>query len=79
MTKRLEAAIKELPPEELERLTAYAEQLARGVIQPRDVPPGPMKLDWAGCLKNGPYRSGLEAQEAAKHIRIFLLQRSMPK
>jgi hypothetical protein len=79
MTKRLEDAIKELTPEELEKLTEYAEQLARAVIQPRNLAPGPMKLDWAGCLKNGPYGSGLEAQEAAKHIRIFLLQRSMPK
>jgi hypothetical protein len=79
MTDRLEKVIRELSETDVEQLTRYAECLARAGAQHHTGPGEPMKLDWAGCLKNGPYRSGLEAQEAAKHYRIFLLEKGMPR
>lgn len=77
MTKRLEDAIKRLTPEQVEQLVRLAEDM---VPRPGGPQPGePPKMTWVGALKDGPYRSGLEAQEAAKHYRIFLLERGMPK
>src|SRR4051794_24284510 len=80
MTDRLEKALRQLAPEELEHLADVAESIVRAHSSTQQGSPGePMKLEWARSMKNGPYRSGLEAQEAAKHYRIFLLQRGMPK
>jgi hypothetical protein len=79
MTDRLENALRQLTADEVERLTDLAEQLARGRNQVQARLGQPPKLTWIGCLENGPWKSGLEAQEGAKHYRIFLLERGMPK
>jgi hypothetical protein len=73
MTKRLQEAIKRLTPEQIEQLTRYAELF----VKDSDVE-GAMKptFQWVGSL-NGVYGSGLEAQEAAKQLRIKLTDRSM--
>ena len=73
MTDRLEKAIRELSEADLAQLTEFAEQLARSTTSKSS---SPMMLGWVGALKDGPYRSGMEAQEAAKHYRAFLLERS---
>jgi hypothetical protein len=78
MTKRLEEAFRRLTPQQVEQLTAYIESFAGGATNSVNAPTEP-KLAWVGCLKDGPYRSGLEAQEAAKHIRAFLIERGMAK
>lgn len=78
MTKRLEDAIKQLSPEQLEQLTRYVESIAQIGVGTQDDSDAP-RLSWIGSLKDGPYRSGLEAQEAAKHRRIFLLERGLAK
>ncbi len=79
MTDRLKKALRELTPPELDQLTEFAEVLAHSHVSQSTGPREPMKLDWAGSMKDAPYPSGLEAQEAAKHYRIFLLERGMPK
>ena len=79
MTKRLEDAIARLTPQQVDQLTQYVELLAR-LENPRGIDsPAPAQMGWVGALKNGPHRSGPEAQEAAKHYRLFLLQRGMAK
>ena len=79
MTKRLEEAIKRLTPEQVEQLTRYAESLPELVEDPSIPSPAPAKMTWAGCLGEGPWQSGLEAQEAAKKLRIDLVLRGMPR
>jgi hypothetical protein len=79
MTKRLEEAIRRLTPQQVEQLTAYIESFAGESTTGSVTAPTEAKLTWVGCLKDGPYRSGLEAQEAAKHIRSFLVERALGK
>jgi hypothetical protein len=79
MTDRLEKAIRLLTPAEVEQLTQYAESLAANPSVCTANPGDPAKLDWIGGLKDGPYRDGLDAQEAAKLYRLFLLERGMSK
>jgi|tagenome__1003787_1003787.scaffolds.fasta_scaffold17297121_2 hypothetical protein len=79
MTKRLEEAIARLTPEQLDLLVQYAESLPSLVESPGVASPAPAEMKWAGCLKDGPWKTGLEAQEAANKLRIELLLRGMPK
>lgn len=79
MTKRLEDAIKRLTPEQLERVAQYAERLPSLIENPAIPSPSPAKMDWVGCLKDSPWRTGLEAQTAANTLRVALLLKSMPK
>ena len=79
MTKHLADAIKRLTPEQLERLTSYVEALPQLVESPAITAPAPAKMDWVGCLKDGPWGSGVEAQEAAKRLRVDFALRGMPK
>ena len=79
MTKRLEDAVKRLTPEQVEQLVSYAETLPQRIGNPAITSPAPAKMDWVGCLKDGPWKSGIEAQEAAKKLRIELALRGMPK
>jgi hypothetical protein len=74
MTKRLEDAIKRLTPEQVEQLTLYAQSLQSSHSSSGIGP----KLTWMGALR-GVYGSGLEAQDAAKNLRITLATRSMPR
>lgn len=77
MTKRLEEAIKKLTPQQEEMLATYAESMTE--LPPGIRPGDPPKMDWVGCLQDSPWRSGLEAQEAAKKLRIEMLMRGMPR
>jgi hypothetical protein len=79
MTKRLEEAIRRLTLEQVEQLTQFAETLPTLIERPEIKSPAPAEMIWVGCLKDGRWKSGLEAQEAAKWIRIELLMRGMPK
>ena len=79
MTKRLQDAVSRLTPEQVEQLATYAEALAGEMQAKATATPATPKLTWVGCLKDGPYRSGLEAQEAAKHHRASLLERGLPR
>jgi hypothetical protein len=79
MTKRLEEAIKRLTPEQVQHLTEYAERLPALIENPAIKAPGPAQMKWVGALKHSPWRSGLEAQEAAKKLRTELVERGMPK
>jgi hypothetical protein len=78
MTKRLEEALNRLTPDQVEQITRYAESVAASTAS---VAPGSAEplLSWIGSMKAGPYRSGLEAQEAAKHRRLFLSERGLAK
>ena len=78
MTKRLEDALNRLTPEQVEQVTRYVESVAASTEGARDHAAKP-RLTWIGSMKGGPYQSGLEAQEAAKHRRIFLLERGLAK
>ena len=79
MTKRLEDVLKRLTPEQVEQLTRYAESFPAAVKSSSQPSAPKPSFSWIGSMKDGPYRSGLEAQEAAKHIRIFLLERGLSK
>jgi len=79
MTKRLEDAIRRLTPEQVQRVTSYVESLPQLIENSAVNAPAPAKMNWVGCLKHGPWRSGLEAQEAAKKLRIEMALRGMPK
>jgi hypothetical protein len=78
MTERLEDALRRLTPEQVEQVTRYVESVAASTDGARDHSAKPL-LTWIGCMKGGPYQSGLQAQEAAKHRRIFLLERGLAK
>lgn len=79
MTKRLEDALKRLTPGQVEQITDYVEAFA-GPLDSSSVKPGTeATMSWVGSLRGGPHRSGLEAQAAAKHYRLFLLERGMPR
>jgi hypothetical protein len=77
MTDRLQAALKRLSREQLEILTGLAESMS--YIPPGVQPGEPMKLEWAGGMKDAPERSGVEAAKRANEIRIELLLKGMPK
>lgn len=79
MTDRLEKAIRELSSTDMEQITKYAEFLASNATSGQKSAGEPMQLQWAGALKDGPYSTGVEAQDAARHYRGFLLERSMQR
>ena len=78
MTKRLEDALKRLTPDQVEQVTRYVESVAASADAVLDRSSKPI-LSWIGSMKDGPYESGLEAQEAAKHRWIFLTERGLSK
>jgi len=67
MTKRLENAINQLTPAQVEELTALAEALARDNPSVRSGPAEQKKwkFDWVGGLSHFPEESGVEAQRVA--------------
>ncbi len=76
MTTRLEEAIKQLDAEAVEQVTALAEFLLRRSSAPSG---RALKLDWVGCLRDAPEKSGVEAQNTANQMRLDLLEKGMPK
>lgn len=76
MTDRLESAISKLSPSDVELLTKWAESLAAARSSGAAKRGELAQLTWVGALKSGPYRSGLEAQEAAKRQRIVRSERT---
>ena len=79
MTVRLEAAIRQLSPEEVERLTRLAERLVEDRSATSAKPGDPPKLEWIGCLADAPEKDGVEAARRAIEIRLELLEKSRPK
>jgi hypothetical protein len=75
MTQRLEAALKQLSPADLEELTALAESMAKR--KPRQVGDRKpqWKFDWVGALRDRPEQSGVEAQQIAIHDWIEMMDR----
>jgi len=75
MTARLEAALKRLNDEQIERVTTLAESLADPLTNPK--PNARMKFDWVGGLKNEPEKSGVEAQQTAMREWTEMIERNL--
>lgn len=68
MTARLKEALEHLSPQGIERLTEFAENLARSETKGKSE--GHLSLDWAGTAAGAypEYASGVEAAHAAMAI-----------
>jgi hypothetical protein len=79
MTVRLQEALRRLTPDAIERLTEYAESLAR---TGPTVPSGDhLKLDWAGQASAAypEYESGVDAAHAAMAMLRDALDKRLSK
>ena len=79
MTQRLEAALKQLTPAEVEELTALAESMANRKPQQAGDRKPRWKFDWVGALRDRPEQSGVEAQQTAIHDWIEMMDRKRSK
>ena len=81
MTKRLEDALRQLRADQIERVAAFAELLAKQQQSSRAESNRFLKLDWVGKGRDAypEHASGVEAAHAAGRMIIESLERSLPK
>lgn len=83
MTSRLENALRQLPPDQIEKVAEFAESLARRTHQPATAEPKPkyLKLDWVGMAADAypEHASGVEAAHAVGDMIRESIDRSRPR
>ena len=78
MTKRLEDALRQLPPDAVEQVADFAEFLARRCTS---TVPQKLKLDWVGAAADAypEHTSGVDAARAAGQLMGEAVERSLEK
>lgn len=79
MSSRLEAAIRHLTSEQLEKLTRDVEELAAENTRRDRASEFKWSFRWAGALKDAGFESATAAQKLANEERIRLLLKGLPK
>ncbi|HEX4055664.1 MAG TPA: hypothetical protein VHX86_15475 [Tepidisphaeraceae bacterium] len=79
MTARLEEALQRLTPQGIQRLTEFAESLAR--MESAKAGEAHLGLNWAGAASDAypEYRSGVDAAHAALAMMRQALDRELPQ
>lgn len=75
MSDRLNKAIQQLGPAEIEQLADAAEAMLRAKLTKQ----ASWRFDWVGALEDAGFRSATEAQRFANDERISLLARGAQK
>jgi len=78
MTVRLEEALRQLTPQDIERLTQFAETLAR--MELAKAGEGHLNLEWAGAASGAypEYQSGVDAAHGALAMMRQALEKGLP-